>query len=152
MFNLRRNDIVESETMRYKKIQNIISLLQGNENAVLTETILGNKPSLSFTLGRRIAIDGEKIRIGKQSFRAYEINKVTINTEGSMAIYNNYGEKLCGSLSLNASLDNIELFCVWVRKCNIPIEVISGNRERFFQYAILLITVAVIVLLRIIKI
>ena len=131
MLKLRRTDIIEAETIRYKKIQNIISLLQSNEISVLAENVLGNK-SLSFKLGRRITIDGEKIRIGKQSFRAYEINKVTINTEGSMAIYNNYGKKLCGSLSLNAFLDNIELFCVWIRKSNISIEVVSGKRDDLY--------------------
>lgn len=138
--------------MRYAKIQNLISLLQGKGNSVEIDTILGNVCPSSFELGRRIAVDGEKITIGKKSYKTYEIKKVAINTEGSMALYDSYGKKLCGSLSLNISLDNIEMFCVWVRKNNIPIEVVSGKKERFFQYMILSITVIVLVLVKIMKI
>lgn len=151
MSNLRINSLIEAENMRCKKIQNLISLLQGNENSALIDAVLENQPSLAFEVGRRIAIDGETIKIGKQSFSSHEIEKVTINAEGSMAIYNRYGKRLCGSLSLNVSQDNIELFCVWVHKYNISVEVLSGKGERFFQYMLLLITAAAVVLREILK-
>lgn len=148
-----RINISQAETMRYKKIQNLISLLQGKGNTVAVDAIWGNgSPSpIAFSLGRRIAVDGEKIRIGKKSYNAYEIEKVVINAEGSMAIYDHFGKKLCGCLRLNASTDNIELFCVWVQKSNIPVEIVSGRRERFFQYAILSIAVAAKVLYEVLK-
>ncbi len=151
MGKFNRMDISEAETMRYAKIQSLISLLQGKGNFVATDAVLEPGMSLSFALGRKIAVEGSKIRIGKKSYNANEIKKVTINTEGSMAIYDSCGKKLCGSLRLNVSLKHIELFCVWVRKNNIPVEVLSGKGERFFQYMILFIAVTVMVLLRIIR-
>ncbi len=148
---MNRMDISEAENVRYAKIQNLINLLQGKGNFAATDAVLEPGMPLSFELGRRIAVGGSKIRIGKKSYHANEIKKVTINTEGSMAIYDSCGKKLCGSLGLNVSLKHIELFCVWVRRNNIPVEVVSGNGERFFQYMILFIAVAVKVLLRIIR-
>lgn len=145
MFGLNKSNIAEAETLRYDKIQNLINLLQG------TDTIYGNDFPTNFNVGKRIRIDGEQIRIGKKYYSPNEINKVTINTEGSMAIYDCCDIKICGTLSINVSLKNIELFCVWVHKNNISAEVVSGKKERFFQYAILLITVAVLMTLKIMK-
>ncbi len=147
-----RIDISEAETMRYAKIQNLIRLLQdeGNHSEGINIVLENELPS-SFAMGKMIAVDGEKIRIGKKSYSSHEIKKVIINTEGSMAIYGEDGKKLCGSLRLNVSLDNIELFCVWVRKSNIPVEVVSEKRERFFQYMFLFIVVITVALLKIIS-
>lgn len=150
MLKSKKINIYEAENLRYQKIQNLINLLQGNEAEIVS--VYGNDPDLHFKLGRKITIDGENIKIRRKSFLSYEIKKVTINTEGSMAIYDHCGKKLCGSLSLNASLNNIELFCVWVHKNNIDAEVVSGKGERFFQYMILSFVVIVGVLLRIVKI
>ncbi len=144
-------EIFDAETMRYKKIQNLINLLQGTGNPAAIDTIFGDSFPSSFKLGKGIVIDGQTIRIGKKSYNSFEIKRVTINTEGSMAIYDSYGKKLCGSLRLNVSLDNIEMFCVWVRKRNIPVEVVSGKKERFFQYVVLSITVAVLLLWKVMK-
>ncbi len=144
-------DMSEAETMRYAKIQNLIHLLQGKGNSVGVDAVLGNDLPAPFQVGRKIAIDGERLTIGKKSYHSYEIKKVTINREGSMAIYDNQGTKICGSLRLNASSDHIELFCVWVRKNNIPVEVISGKGERFLQYLILAIVVMTAVFLKILK-
>ncbi len=143
-------DISEAETLRYAKIQNLIHLLQGEENFVGVDAVLGNDLPAPFQIGRKIAVDGERLTISKKSYQSYEIKKVIINTEGSMAIYDNHGTKICGSLRLNASSDNIELFCVWVRKNNIPVEVISGKRERFLQYLILAIVVMMVELIKLI--
>lgn len=151
MSKLSRVNISRAETMRYAKIQNVINLLQGKGNSIEIDTVLRNDFPSPFELGRAVAVDGEKIRIGKKVYHFHEIKKVTINTEGSMAIYGEYGKKLCGRFRLNVSSDNIEMFCIWVRKRNIPVEVISGKKERFFQYMILLITVIVLVLLKIMK-
>ncbi len=152
MFGLNKSNIAEAETLRYDKIQNLINLLQGTvQNSALTNTIYGNDFPTNFNVGKKIRIDGEQIRIGKKYYSSNEINKVTINTEGSMAIYDCCDIKICGTLSINVSLKNIELFCIWVHKNNISAEVVSGKKERFFQYAILLITVTVLMTLKIMK-
>lgn len=141
-------DISEAETIRYAKIQNLILLLQGKGTSVGVDAVLGNDLPAPFQVGRKIAVDGERLTIGKKSYHSYEIKKVTINKEGSMAIYDSHGTKICGSFRLNASLDNIELFCVWVRKSNIPVEVLSGKGERFLQYLILAIVVITAILFK----
>lgn len=151
MVGMNRSKMSQAETMRYTKIQNLINLLQGGEKSAVIDSILGDSLPSPFTIGRRIAVDEKTIKIGKRSYDVFEIKKVTINTEGSMAIYDNNGKKLCGSLSLNVSLENIALFCVWVRKNNIPVEVVSGKGERAFQGAILLVVVIVVVLLKLIR-
>lgn len=42
-------------------------------------------------------------------------------------MYNRDGRKLCGSVWLNSSTKNIEMFCVWVRKYRVPVEVVTGK-------------------------
>lgn len=151
MVDINRSNMSKAETMRYTKIQNLIDLLQGNTNLAVIDSTLGDSLPAPFTIGRRIAVDETTIKIGKKSYSIHEIKNVTINTEGSMAVYGNNGKKLCGSLSINVSSDNIELFCVWVRRCNIPVEVLSGKRERIFQYVILLVSVIVAVFLKLLN-
>lgn len=106
----------------------------------------------SIDVGKRIKIDGRNIRIGKQTYSPAELQKVTINTEGSMAVYDRSGRKLCGSIALNSSTKNVELFCLWVRKYNVPAEVLSGARERFFQWFILAAGILLIVLYKVLNI
>lgn len=139
----------EAESMRYRKIQNLIHLLQGKGNSIGIDAALGNDLPAPFKVGRRIAVDGEKIKIGKKSYSSCEIKKVTINTEGSMAMYDGFGKKLCGSLLLNASLNNVELLCIWIQKSNIPAEVVSGKGERLFQYMVVFFAVAAVITLQI---
>ncbi len=151
MVNLNKNNMSKAVSMRYTKIQKLIDLLQGNANSAAIDTILGDNLPAPFTIGRRIAVDERTIKIGKKNYNIHEIKNVTVNTEGSMAIYDNNGKKLCGSLSLNVSSENIELFCVWVRRCNIPVEVLSGKGERIFQYVILSVSVLVVVFLKLLN-
>ncbi len=127
MIDMNRSNMSKAETLRYTKIQKLIDLLQSNANSAVIDSILGDSLPSPFTIGRRISIDEKTIKIGKRSYDVYEIRNVTINKEGSMAIYGNNGKRLCGSLSLNVSSDNIEMFCVWVGKNNIPVEVVSGK-------------------------
>lgn len=149
-------DISKATEIRYSKIQNIINILKGDVygaagNAVYNDFI-SSVDIHAFNLGKSISIDGQTIKIGKKSYQSYEIQKVTVNTEGSMSIYDRSGKKICGFLRLNVSLENIDLFCVWVRKYNIAVEIKSGKTERIFQYAILAITVLLIILYKILRI
>ena len=142
-------DISKAETIRYSKIQRMLSILNGDTNgaaADITDNLIASMDICPFRVGKRISIDGQTIKIGKKCWQSYEIQKVTANTEGSMAIYDRSGKKICGCLSLNVSLQNIELFCIWVRKYNIAAEIRSGKMERFFQYALLVITILLVLL------
>ena len=138
-------DLSQAETVRYSKIQKMINILSGDVHSttgnIILNDLLASADLPPFSVGKTISIDGRTIKIGKKSYQAYEIQKVTINTEGSMAIYDRSGKKICGCLRLNVSLKNIESFCIWARKNNIPTEIRSGKAERFFQYALLVITV-----------
>lgn len=150
MSNIRLNKGImeKAEAQRYSKIQNIIDYLQGNRNSGLIDILMGDSVPSSFNVGRRISVDGKVIKIGKKNYNTYEIKKVSINTEGSMAIYKNNGKKLCGSLSLNVSMENIGVFCAWVRQNAIPVEVVSGKGERAFQYTFLVIVILVILIIK----
>lgn len=144
-------NISEAETVRYAKIKNLICILQGRRDSAETDFLEMALPTL-FIVGKKITVDGEEIRIGKKTYHSYEIKKVTINTEGSMALYDSCEKKIGGCFLLNASIENIELLCVWIKKNNIPVEVLSGKGERFFQYIIVFIVLAAAVLLKIMKI
>lgn len=124
-----KDKISAAEKQRYDKIKLIVALLCGDSQ--VTEVLIENTPDQTFKTGRRITVDGEIIRIKNKSYEARQLQKITINTEGSMRIFNRYGKKLCGSLTLNSSSANIERFCIWARKHKIPAEVVSGILERF---------------------
>ena len=138
-------DLAGAESARYSKIQNVTNILNddvdGATRSIVFSDLIASTDLQPFCVGKAISIDGQTISIGKKSYPAYEIQKVTVNTEGSMAVYNRSGKKICGYLRLNVSMKNIELFCAWVRKYHIPAEIRSGKAERFFQYALLGITV-----------
>lgn len=141
--------MAEAENMRYAKVQYITGLLTNNDKL---NSILLTLPLSPFNVGKSIIIDGENIIIDKNKYNCREIGKVVINTEGSMAIYDVYGKKLCNCLKLNIGMKNIELFCVWVRQNNIPAEVKSGKSEIALQYTILAIGILAAVVLKILKI
>ena len=131
---MKINKIMQAEDMRYAKIQRLIDLLCPKEKNILE--VLAEDGISPFDVGKRIKVDGKNIRIKNRDYFAAELQKVTINTEGSMAIYDRNGRKLCGSIDLNVSSKNVELFCLWVRKNNVPAEVVSGTRERIFQWCV----------------
>lgn len=124
-----KDKISAAEKQRYDKIKLIVALLCGDSQ--VTEVLIENTPDQTFKTGRRITVDGEIIRIKNKSYEARQLQKITINTEGSMRIFDRYGKKLCSSLTLNSSSANIERFCIWARKHKIPAEVVSGIPERF---------------------
>lgn len=139
-----------AESARYAKIQRLINLLCQKDKNILT--ILSedsfNKP---FKVGRKITVDGQKITVKNKTYDYYDLQKVTINTEGSMAIHDRSGRKLCGWIELNLSVKNIELFCLWARKYNVPAEVLPGKGERIFQWLIVAVSVVICVLFRIFR-
>ena len=139
--------IADAEIKRYEKIQMILDLLCKTEDSVKMNVLLNGSLS-PFKLGKRIVIDGRTITIGRLSYDSSEIKKLVVNTEGSMRLYAQDGKKLCGSVHLNVSLKNIELFCVWIRQYRIPVEVVSGKWERVFQYVILAFAILVFLFLR----
>lgn len=142
---MRTNKMAQAEGMRYAKIQRLIDLLCPKEKHIL-DALIENELSDPFNVGKRIKVDGKNLRIKKKDYNSAELQKVTINTEGSMAIYGCNGRKLCGSIDLNLSTQNVELFCLWVRKNNVPAEVVSGTGERIFQWFVLAVGVLLVVL------
>lgn len=133
--------IVLAEDMRYARIQRLMDLLCHQEKNDL-DNFMEDALHESFRVGMKITVDGNKIRVRNREYSSVELQKVTINTEGTMAIYNRDGRKLCGSIWLNSSTKNIDLFCVWVRKYHVPTEVVSGKGEKVLQMLILVFAVA----------
>lgn len=152
MKKIKKVDMFKADELRYKKIQNLIGVMQGKGNANTCNQILRDGSMAPFIVGKGIKISGDTLAIRKGSYHSCEISKVTINTEGSMAIYDRNNIKICGCLKLNVGLNNIEMFGLWVWKNNILVEVIDGKKERIFQYTILIATMVVIVMLKIFKI
>ncbi len=144
--NVKRME--KAQNFRYSKINHLIQYLQGKNNALLIDKLAEDSEPTAFCVGKRIRIDGEAIKIGKREYQAYDIKNVTINTEGSMAIYDKSDRKICGTLWLNAGKKNIELFCIWVRKNSVQVEVKSGKGELVFQYLFLGIVILTIFLLK----
>ena len=104
-------DMKQAEVLRYALIQNVLDIIQDNVPEV-------NVPH-DFNVGKRLSVRGNTLHIGRKCFEAYEIGKFTVNSEGSMALYDRYGKKLCGTLSLNVSLKNIDIFCKWIKINNV---------------------------------
>ena len=136
-------DMQQAEFFRYALIQNVIDIIQNNVPIYIVPD--------SFNVGKRLSVDGNTLHIGKKSYEAYEIGKFTVNTEGSMALYDRYGKKICGTFSLNVSVENIHIFCKWIRNNNISAEVIPGRAEKIFQYIFLIIGAAVIILIKVFR-
>lgn len=136
----------QAESMRYAKIQRQIDLLCGKDRTILDDMAKDGMKE-SFHVGKRIIIRGRTITIKNKTYDSSEL-KVTINTEGSLAIYDRNGKKLCGSLFLNISTKNIELFSLWVRKHHVPAEVVSGKLERIFQWFVFAVVLVVIIWIR----
>ncbi len=133
----------QAEAVRYALIQNVLDIIHNNVPEV-------NVPH-DFNVGKRFSVSGSTLNIGRKSFESYEIGKFTVNTEGSMALYDRYGKKLCGTLCLNVSLKNIDIFCKWIKKNNISAEVVSGKSERTFQYIFLILGVAAVILIKVLR-
>ena len=136
-------DMQQAETLRYALIQNILDIIQDNAAE-------WNVPH-DFNVGKRLSVSGSTLHIGRKSFEAYEIGKFTVNTEGSMALYDRYGKNICGTLGLNVSLKNIDIFCKWIKINNISAEVIPGKAERIFQYIFMIVGIAVIVFIKVLR-
>lgn len=133
--------IVQAEELRYARIQQLTDILCHKQKNVSVDFI-EEEMQESFPVGMKIKVDGNKIRVRNREYSSAELQKVTINTEGTMAIYDRDGRKLCGSIWLNSSTKNIERFCVWVRKYHVPAEVVSGKGEKVLQMLILVIAAA----------
>lgn len=141
MIGNRIEKIVQAEEMRYARIQQLIDLLF-HKSKNMPVDLVEEEMQESFPVGMKIKVDGNKIRVRNREYASVELQKVTINTEGTMAIYDRDGRKLCGSIWLNSSTKNIELFCVWVRKYHVPAEVVSAKGEKVLQMLILVVAVA----------
>lgn len=131
--NMIADKMSQAESVRYAKIQRLIGLLCGEDKTIL-DGIISKGFTEPFDVGRKITIDGETIWIKNKSYTSSELQKIIINTEGSLAVYDSSGRKICGWLLLNVSVKNIELFCVWARKYHVQAETVSGKHERIFQW------------------
>lgn len=147
---MRISKTANAENIRYAKIKRLTDLLCSEEKGLI-DAIAENQATAPFKVGKRITVDGDSITIKGKAYSANQLNKVTVSKEGSMGIYDRYGKKLCGWIALNSACHNIELFCLWIRKYNVPAEVLSGKAERIFRIAFLILTVLAIILSKILK-
>ncbi|MCM1054846.1 MAG: hypothetical protein NC394_04905 [Bacteroides sp.] len=138
----------DAERTRFKKIYRLTSLLCSED---INVSELENTELKPFKVGGRIRIDGEDIYIKNKLYSARQLQRITINTEGSMRIYDRYGKKLCGSFTLNLSSSNIELFCIWARKYNVPGELVSGKGERTLQKVFLTLVFIIILFVKVVS-
>lgn len=148
MINLSK--MQQAENIRYNKIE-ILGNLLCKDNVIPINYDAMDSLDKPFNVGKRISVNGENIVINKKTYSSFEIKSVTLNTEGSMAIFDRSGKKLCGWASLNLAAKNIELFCLWVRKHNIPAKVVSGSSEKGFQWFFMAAVIFVLLLIYIIK-
>lgn len=147
---MKTNKISQAEKMRYSRIERLTNLLC-TENFLPLDHSAMNSLDKPFNVGKRITIEGQNISINKKTYCALDIKKVTINTEGSLAVYDRGGKKLCGWPVLNLSTQNIELFCLWARKNGIPAEIISGKAEKAFQMSFLAVVALVVILIKLLR-
>lgn len=145
---MKQNKISQAEAIRYDKIQRLVDLL--NKKDELTD-VIAKALNTPFNVGGKIVVDNDSITIGNKTYEALDIKRVTINTEGSISIFDRYGKKICGWSRLNLSCKNIELFCLWVRKNGIPAEVVSGRHERVLLVVISVLVTTIIALIKILK-
>lgn len=139
----------QAEDMRYKKIQRLIDLLCPKQERAfddLLDDLIGTGLCTPFNVGRWIMVEDSGIKIRNILYHASDIQKVKVNTEGSIWIYGPGGKKLCDWRHLNVSTEHVELFCLWVRKQNVPAEVISARGERIVQWSVFASGVLVIIL------
>lgn len=145
---MKPSKMSQAEEMRYAKIQRLTDLLCKKDELM---DAAAKGLCAPFKVGGRITVDGTGITIGKKTYDALELKRITINTEGSLSIYERSGKRLCGRLTLNLSSKNIELFCMWVRKNGIPAEAVSGKGERTILIAFSVIIALIAVLMKILK-
>lgn len=144
-----KSKMTAAEKQRYDKIKLLTALLCGENRDI--DFVIENTPVQSFKAGKRVTINGEIIRINNKSYEARQIQKIIINTEGSIKIFDRYGKKLCGSLTLNSSTNNINLFCIWARKNKIPAEVVSGIPEKVLLTVFLGVVTLVVELVKVLS-
>ncbi len=146
---MNADKMLQAENMRYKKIERLANLLC-NDNPLPLDYSAMDSLDDTFSVGKKITVEGENIIINKKTYSSSDIKSVTISTEGSLAIYDRTDKKLCDWSALNLSTKNIELFCLWARKHNIPAKTVSGNSERGFQLFFLVLVILTIIAVRII--
>lgn len=145
---MKQNNISQAETVRYVKIQRLINLLTQKDPKI---DFMAQNLFTPFEVGRGITVHSDSITIGRKTYNSSEIKRVTINTEGSMSIYNRSNKKLCGWSRLNLSSKNIELFCIWARKNGIPAETVSGTPERTILVIISALVTLTAILIKILR-
>lgn len=145
---MKTNKMSRAEAMRYAKIERLTELLCKKDCGL---DAASEGLCTPFKVGSGITVDGSSLTVGKKTYDAMELKRVTINTEGSLSVYDRSGKKLCGWRNLNLSLENIELFCMWVRKNGIPAEAVSGMGERTLLLAFSVVTAIIIALIKILK-
>lgn len=143
---MSRAKMSEAVKQRSDKIKRMAALLCADSPVI--DKLIADMPETPFKTGGMITVDGESIRIKNKSYEPRQLQKITLSTEGSMRIFDRYGKKLCGTLTLNLSSANIERFCLWARKHKIPAEIVSGRSEKFFQIFFLVLVTLIIVLIK----
>ena len=147
---MKADKMSQAQKMRYNKIERLTGLLCG-DNALPLDYSAMDSLDKPFKVGKRITVEGQNIKIKKRIYCTFDVKRVTINTEGSLSIYGRNEKKLCGWFVLNLSTENIELFCLWVRKNGIPSEMVSGRAEKAFQLGFLTMVIIIVVLIKILR-
>lgn len=138
---MRIEKIVQAEDERYARVRQLVNLLCRREQNT-PDSFMEDALQEPFPVGMKIKIDGSRITIRNREYTSAELQKVTINTEGTLAVYNREGRKLCGSVWLNSSTKNVDLFCGWVSKYHVPVEVVTGRGEKALQILIMVVALA----------
>lgn len=148
---MRIEKIAQSEEVRYARIQYLAKLLCQREQRN-PDDFMEDASCEAFSVGMKIKVRGNKITIRNREYSYSELQKVTINTEGTLAVYHRDGRKLCGSIWLNSSTKNVEQFCIWVNRYHVPAEIVAGKGEKALQILILVVAFAAWFLYRALRI
>ena len=106
------------------------------------DSMIGDGSLQPFSVGRKIKVDKDGINIGRRRMNIRDIGRMRISEEGSMALYDRYGKKICGTFTVNYMMENIELLCWCLHHYGVEAEITSGKGERVYQYIVLAIVIA----------
>ena len=132
----------EDKNKKYAVIKQCITMLEGKGDAALVDSMIGDGSLQPFSVGRTIKVDKDGITIGRRRMDIRDIGRMRISEEGSMALYDRYGKKICGTFTVNYMMENIELLCWCLHHYGVEAEITSGKGERVYQYIVLAIVIA----------
>ena len=119
----------EDKNKKYAVIKQCITMLEGKGDAALVDSMIGDGSLQPFSVGRKIKVDKDGITIGRRRMDIRDIGRMRISEEGSMALYDRYGKKICGTFTVNYMMENIELLCWCLHHYGVEAEITSGKLD-----------------------